>query len=460
MVMMLPPLRPTCVILILVNLLLIETREAARFEPTWTSLDARPLPGWFDEAKIGIFVHWGVFSVPGYGQFSEWFWFWWQNEKPEVVEFMKRNYPPDFTYADFASMFQAEFFDPDAWADVFKASGARYVVFTSKHHEGFTNWPSETSWNWNSMDIGPHRDLVGELAAAVRKRSLRLGLYHSLFEWYHPLYLSDKASGFKTQRFVAMKTLPELRLLVETYKPDLIWSDGDWEAPDTYWNSTHFLAWLYNDSPVKDEVVTNDRWGYGCYCKHGGYYNCADRYSPSKPPDHKWEKCQTIDTRSWGYRRDMRFKEVMDLPSIIKDMVTVVAMGGNYLLNIGPMASGMIAPVFEERLRELGAWLEINGEAIYASTPWRSQTENNTVEVWYTAKNNTVYAILLGWPSNQPFQLTTPKISGEAMVTLLDYPNIRLSYKAMTQTAGLMILMPAMPMSHGNAWTLKLEGVA
>ncbi|CAB1459350.1 unnamed protein product [Pleuronectes platessa] len=461
MVTMLPSPRPTCIVLFLISVLLIGPGGAGHYEPNWNSLDARPLPGWYDEGKIGIFVHWGVFSVPGYSQFSEWLWYWWKHDqRADVVQFMKRNYPPDFKYADFANKFHAEFFDPNEWADIFKASGARYIVFTSKHHEGFTNWPSETSWNWNSMDVGPHRDLVGELAAALKKRSLRLGLYHSMYEWFNPLYLSDKASGFKTQHFVAMKTLPELRFLVETYRPDLIWSDGDWEAPDTYWNSTQFLAWLYNDSPVKDEVVTNDRWGLGCYCKHGGYYNCADRYSPSKLPDHKWEKCQSIDTRSWGYRRDMKFIEVMDLPSIIKDMVAVVAMGGNYLLNIGPMADGMIAPVFEERLRGLGAWLQINGDAIYSTTFWRNQTENNTVEVWYTTKNSTVYAILLGWPSNQPFHLITPKISATTNVTLLDYPDMRLKWKPLTPTDGLMILMPLMPPSHGNAWTLKLEGVA
>ncbi|KAM6903969.1 tissue alpha-L-fucosidase-like isoform 1-T2 [Lycodopsis pacificus] len=433
---------------------------AARYEATWASLDARPLPRWYDEAKVGIFVHWGVFSVPGFGQFSEWLWYWWKSERRrEAVEFMQKNYPPGFKYADFASEFRAEFFDPDNWADIFNASGARYVVFTSKHHEGFTNWPSADSWNWNSMDVGPHRDLVGELAAALRKKSLRLGLYHSLFEWYHPLFLSDQASGFKTQKFVARKTLPELVNLVTAYKPDLIWSDGDWSASDTYWNSTQFLAWLYNDSPVKDEVVTNDRWGKGCYCKHGGYYNCEDRYTPGKLPDHKWEKCQSIDTRSWGYRREMKLSEVMDLPSIIKDLTYVVAMGGNYLLNIGPMSDGMIAPVFEERLRGLGAWLGINGEAIYASKPWRVQTENSTVTVWYTAKNVTIYAIILGWPSKQLLQLTVPKMSGATKVTLLDNPNVPLKWAPLTPTAGLMIAMPTMPASPANAWCLKLEGV-
>ncbi|XP_022602764.1 tissue alpha-L-fucosidase-like [Seriola dumerili] len=460
---MLLQMRPSYIISLLsvIALILIGPGCGKRYAPNWDSLDARPLPQWFDEAKVGIFVHWGVFSVPGFGQYSEWFWYWWQSAKrEEFVEFMQKNYPPGFKYADFATEFHAEFFNPDTWAEIFKASGARYVVFTSKHHEGFTNWPSAGSWNWNSVDVGPHRDLVGELAAAVRKQSLHLGLYHSLYEWYHPLFLMDQASGFKTQYFVARKTLPELVDLVMAYKPDLIWSDGDWAAPDTYWNSTQFLSWLYNDSPVKDVVVTNDRWGNGCYCKHGGYYNCADRYTPGKLPDHKWEKCQSIDTRSWGYRRDMKLSELLDLPSIIKDMVNVVAMGGNYLLNIGPMSDGMIAPVFEERLRGLGAWLGINGEAIYASKPWRIQTENSTVQVWYTAKNSTVYAIILGWPPRQLLKLTTPRISGATKVTLLDYPNIPLKWAPVTQTSGLMILMPAMPVSPGNAWTLKLEGVA
>ncbi|XP_037330368.2 tissue alpha-L-fucosidase-like [Pungitius pungitius] len=459
---MTPEMRAVCFLPVLCLSLVVAGAHAgpARYTADWASLDARPLPPWFDEAKVGIFVHWGVFSVPGFGRFSEWFWSWWQAAKrAEEVNFMKKYYRPGFEYADFAHEFRAEFFNADAWADIFKASGARYVVFTSKHHEGFTNWPSPTSWNWNSMDVGPHRDLVGELATAIRKKSLHFGLYHSLYEWFNPLFLADQASGFKTQNFVAEKALPELVDLIKTYKPDLIWSDGDWEATDDYWNSTQFLAWLYNDSPIKDVVVTNDRWGKGCYCKHGGYYNCADRYTPGKLPDHKWEKCQSIDTLSWGYRRNMKLPEVMTLPSIIQDMVYVVALGGNYLLNIGPMSDGMIAPVFEERLRGLGGWLGINGEAIYASKPWRVQKENSTLPVWYTAKNGTVYAIFLDWPAKQLLQLPAPKMSGATTVTLLDYPTMPLKWAPLTPSAGLVVMMPSMPASPGNAWCLKLEGV-
>ncbi|XP_030202909.1 tissue alpha-L-fucosidase isoform X2 [Gadus morhua] len=372
---------------------------------------------------------------------------------------MRKNYPPDFQYADFAKEFHAEFFDPNGWAEILEVSGAKYVVFTSKHHDGFTNWPSPTSWNWNSVDVGPHRDLVGELAAAVRKKNLHFGLYHSMFEWFNPLYLADAASGFKNQDFVFGKALPELVQLVKNYKPDLIWSDGDWTAPDTYWNSTEFLAWLYNDSPVKDVVVTNDRWGKGCYCKHGGYYNCADRYSPTEVPTHKWEKCQTIDSLSWGYRRYMKATELLTLPNILKDMMYVVAFGGNYLLNIGPMSDGMIPPVFEERLRDIGSWLKINGEAVYGSKAWRNQTEPAVAPLYYTAKNNSVYAVIFGWPPNQRLQLSLPKTSKATNVTLLDYPNMPLTWKPV-KGGGLVISMPPMAASAGNAWTLKLEGAA
>ncbi|XP_009076383.1 PREDICTED: tissue alpha-L-fucosidase, partial [Acanthisitta chloris] len=257
-----------------------------------------------------------------------------------------------------------------------------YVVLTTKHHEGFTNWGSPVSWNWNSVDTGPHRDLVGELGQALRESNLRYGLYHSLMEWFHPLYLADKQSGFKTHNFVLKKTMPELYDLVLKYKPDLIWSDGDWEAPDSYWNSTSFLAWLYNDSPVKDTVVVNDRWCNNCSCHHGGYYNCADKYKPGTLPAHKWEMCSSIDKLSWGYRSNMSIAEVMDEASIIEELVQTVSLGGNYLLNVGPTKEGVIAPIFQERLLALGRWLDTNGEAIYESKPWRVQVETSPDTVW------------------------------------------------------------------------------
>ncbi|XP_078093949.1 tissue alpha-L-fucosidase-like [Mustelus asterias] len=430
-----------------------------RYQPDWKSLDSRPLPAWYDEGKFGIFIHWGVFSVPSFG--NEWFW-WNLRElhQLEYVDFMKKNYPEGFTYSQFAPEFTAEFFDPDQWAEVFRKSGARYVVLTSKHHEGFTNWGSPVSWNWNSIDTGPHRDLVGDLGVAVRKRNITYGVYHSLLDWFHPFYLYDKQNHFKTQKFVVEKALPELHELVMRYKPDIIWSDGDWEAPDTYWNSTGFLAWLYNDSPVKDTVVTNDRWGIGCRCKHGGFFNCADKYSPTKLQNHKWEKCTTVDRRSWGYRRNMHLSEVLDVPSIISNLMGAVSFGGNLLLNIGPTKEGTIPVIFQERLEAIGQWLNVNGEAIYASKPWRVQKENST-DIWYTSKGTSVYAVFINWPSDNVLELESPKSSSNTKVTMLGISE-PLKWTSSPRWGILIFLSSISPFNLplGYGWTVKLEGVS
>ncbi|KAM9241569.1 tissue alpha-L-fucosidase isoform 2-T2 [Dugong dugon] len=337
---------------------------------------------------------------------------------------------------------------------------AWYVVLTAKHHEGFTNWPSPVSWNWNSQDLGPHRDLVGELGTALRKRNIRYGLYHSLLEWFHPLYLLDKKNGFKTQYFVSSKTMPELYDLVNRYKPDLIWSDGEWECPDTYWNSTDFLAWLYNDSPVKDQVVVNDRWGQNCSCHHGGFYNCQDKYMPESLPGHKWEMCTSVDKLSWGYRRNMVMANIASEEEIISELVQAVSLGGNYLLNIGPTKDGVIVPIFQERLLAVGKWLSISGEAIYASEPWRVQSDKNTTSVWYTSKGPDVYAILLRWPENGVLYLTSPKTTLTTKVVMLGLEG-DLKWSP-NPGQGLLISLPQLPPSAlpvKFAWALKLTGV-
>ncbi|NP_001279640.1 tissue alpha-L-fucosidase precursor [Callorhinchus milii] len=429
------------------------------YTPDWASLDARPLPEWYDESKIGVFLHWGVFSVPSYR--SEWFWWDWEGlHSPDILTFMERNYKSGFTYPDFASQFTAEFFDPDQWADLIQDSGARYVVLTSKHHEGFTNWPSPVSWNWNSVDTGPHRDLVGDLATAVRKRNIHYGVYHSLLEWFNPLYMKDKKNNFKTQEFVMRKTMPELYELVMRYKPEIIWSDGDWEAPDSYWNSTEFLAWLYNYSPVKDTVVTNDRWGVGCRCKHGGFFNCDDKYSPSKLQNHKWEMCTSIDKRSWGYRRNMKLNEMMDLPTILSSLMDTISYGGNFLLNIGPTKEGTIAPAFQQSLHGLGQWLRVNGEAVYASKPWRVQQENSTDRVWYTSKGSAVYATFLNWPETNTLTLQSPEVTSTTQVTMLGVSQpLKWSHSS---PKGISIMLSSIPwptLPSRLGWTVKLEGV-
>lgn len=440
---------------------------AARYLPTWESLDSRPLPAWFDEAKVGLFLHWGVFSVPSYT--SEWFWWYWQGwgepRNPDPAKFMTKNYPPDFTYAAFAKDFTCEFFDGEEWARIFQESGARYVVLTTKHHEGFTLWPSNVSFGWNAMDVGPKRDLVGELADAIRsKTDLVFGVYHSLFEWFNPLFLLDKSNNFTTDHFVKGKTLVELYELVHRYKPEIIWSDGD-PAPAEYWKSREFLAWLYNDSPVKDKVVTNDRWGQGCSCHHGGYFTCNDRYDPGVLQPHKWENCMTLDQRSWGYRRDASLADVLSTEELITTLVESVSCGGNLLINVGPTRDGRLALVYQERLQQLGRWLKVNGEAVYGSAAWTCQNDTVTPHVWYTqgrteAGSEAVYVFVLKWPAQSLLHLASLRVGPGARVVMLGAEEEAVAVVAQTWDE-LLLALPVLTVDRLPtpwAWVLRVTG--
>ncbi|XP_020293551.1 alpha-L-fucosidase [Pseudomyrmex gracilis] len=433
------------------------SEEAPKYIPTWSSLDSRPLPSWYDAAKFGIFIHWGVFSVPSFG--SEWFWNNWKEETTSTKyrDFMKQRYPPNFTYQEFGRDFTAEFFNASQWAELFQASGAKYIVLTSKHHEGYTLWPSKYSFSWNSMDVGPHKDLVGELAQAIRsKTNIKFGLYHSMYEWYNPLYLTDKRNNFSSNIFVTQKIIPELHELIETYKPEVVWSDGDWEATDTYWKSKEFLAWLYNESPVKDTVVVNDRWGSNMPCHHGGFYTCTDRFNPGVLLSHKWENCMTIDGKSWGFRRNAVLSEYFTLAELVKELVTTVSCGGNILMNVGPTKDGIITPIFEERLRGMGAWLSVNGEAIYDSKPWKTQNDTLTGTVWYTQSKDEkqLYASILEWPDDNILVLGSLKIPTKSEIHLLGHSSL-IAWKQSDDR--LKIFLPVEAHKGQPAWVLKIE---
>lgn len=432
---------------------------SGRYSPTWESVDSRPIPQWYNDAKIGIFMHWGVFSVPSFG--TEWFWNRWQSGDPAFVKFVKDNYRPNWTYADFARDFTTEFFNPDDWAELFKASGARYVVLTSKHHEGYTNWPSNVSFSWNSKAVGPNKDLVGMLANSIRaKTDIHFGVYHSLFEWYNPVYNIDKENNFKTQYFVKTKALPELYELVMNYKPEVIWSDGDWEATSSYWNSTEFLAWLYNDSPVKDTVAVNDRWGNDATCKHGGYYTCSDRFNPGTIQKHKFENAMTIDKASWGFRREAKLEDYYTIEGLIETLAQTVSCNGNLLMNIGPTKDGRIVPIFEERLRQMGQWLKVNGEAIYESKPWKRSNDTLTKRVYYTSKPDATYATFFDWPMDGQLALKSVMAMPNTKVTMLGYSG-NLMYKRLMNGGIVVSIPPLNPVQLPTpwAWTLRLENI-
>lgn len=386
----------------------------------WAPIDSRPLPPWFDSAKFGIMIHWGVYSVPAYG--DEWYWKKMKCKEPSIASFHNRVYGESFNYTDFAPMFKAELFDPDNWARAFSEAGAKYVVFTSKHHDGFTLYRSNYTSYWNSVQTGPHRDLVGDLASSVRKFNMTLGLYYSLMEWYHPLYLQDMASKWKSRTFVEQKIMPEMRELVERYRPDLLWSDGAWEAPTKYWGSTEFLTWLYRDSPVKDTVVVNDRWGFNSTLQHGGYYSGADRQSPDPSLlKHKWENAMSLDKLSWSYSRATNLAGYFTAVELIGFLVSTVAYGGNLLLDIGPTADGLIVPILEERLLSIGKYLKVNGEAIYGSVPLIPPNASaNGILAYFTAspRGDKIYYLTVGWPDvSEPVLVPLAGLSSAELLT-------------------------------------------
>jgi alpha-L-fucosidase len=471
--------------------------SAQTYQPTWDSIDKRPTPAWFSDAKFGIFIHWGVYSVPAYAPvipgklaYAEWYWNALTNgrDNPKATAiqtgtwaFHQKQYGADFPYQNLAPQFHAELFDPDHWADVFQRSGAKYVALTSKHHEGFALWPSKeasATWGrpWNAVEIGPKRDLLGDLTNAVRGKGLHMGFYYSLYEWYNPLWLADKP------RYISQHMTPQFKDVVTRYKPDIIFADGEWELTSAEWHTPELLAWLFNESPVKDNVVINDRWGKDTRHKHGGYW--TTEYTPGMAAmDHPWEESRGMGY-SYGYNRAERLEDYHSSRELLIMLVDLVSRGGNLLLDIGPGADGTIPVIMEERLIQMGNWLKINGDAIYGTRPWKTSRQwsvgevpkvdynkefetaydvtklaskpepgKASIEAFFTSRGNDVYAILPRWPEGA---FRVKDVTGVKSVTLLGSPT---PVKFSPASGGISIQLPALSedLRPQPAWVLKIS---
>lgn len=394
------------------------------YAPNWESIDTRPVPAWFADAKFGIFIHWGLFSVPAWGPTDRDFksdagddwqkrigmryaeWYWQRIASPEhkkdfgydlFLEHHERTYGKDARYQDFVSGFKAQLFNPDQWAEVFTNSGAKYIVLTSKHHEGFTMWPSKQSWNWNVGDVGPHRDLLGDLTKAVKAKGLKMGYYYSLYEWFNPLCKPETID-----RYVDEHMLPQMKDLVTRYQPDVLWGDGQWDYPSTTWKMPQFMAWLFNESSVKDSIVINDRWGKETWGEHGGYLtveygNLKDKMVDMKTIAKPWEECKGMGY-SFGYNRNENLEDYASSEQLVHDLIHKVALGGNLLLNIGPTAEGTIPVIMQQRLSDIGAWLRVNGDAIYGTRKWeKAPVVTDKTTTYFTRKGTDLYVIVTRW---------------------------------------------------------------
>ncbi len=449
--------------------------NAQTYEPNWKSLDQRPMPEWFNEAKIGIFIHWGVYSVPSYrpigkeryASYAEWYQVDVMNKPGAGQDFHNRVFGADFEYRQFAPLFKAELFNPDQWAELFQRAGAKYVVLTSKHHDGYCLWPSKVPYskNWNSMEVGPKRDLVGDLTTAVRNKGLKMGLYFSLLEWETPPpsrkttpYISHEKVGkyqIPDDQYIQGHIIPQLKELVTNYQPSMLFSDGAWDETSDYWGSESFLAWLYNEAPNKNEVVVNDRWGKDAHSTHGDFYSSEysgenDKLSGS----HPWEESQGIGG-SYGYNRAENLEDYKTSAQIIHLLINQVSRGGNLLLNVGPSADGLIPVIMQQRLLDMGDWLKVNGEAIYGSTRWANKPlDANQKNVYYTVKGNDLFVICTQWTEAE---LVIPGLKQSGKVSLLG-SNVQV--KSKTTNGKLSISPPAINpvnMPCQNAWVFKVE---
>ena len=410
------------------------------FRADWESLQKFDAPDWYRDAKFGIFIHWGVYSVPAFG--SEWYpRLMYQTGTPEFKHHIASYGPQDkFGYKDFVPKFKAERYDPVAWAELFKKAGAKYVVPVAEHHDGFAMYDSGVS-DWTAAKMGPHRDLIGDLAKAVRAAGLHFGVSshrveHNFFlgvgrtfssdindpeyaAFYGPAHnwLNNKAGTPLDGDFTyvsqawANDWLARSTELVEKYHPDIVYFDWWIGQASIRPNLTRFAAFYYNSSLKYGDHVGVINYKDYAMNEHSGVLDLERGQLGDIRPLY-WQTDTSISNKSWGYIQDDTFKSPQ---FVIHQLIDIVSKNGNLLLNIGPRSDGTIPDEVQRVLLDVGEWLNTNGEAIYGTRPWRTygegptkvaagsfhdtDTANYTPEDFrFTTKGDVLYAIGLAWP--------------------------------------------------------------
>jgi alpha-L-fucosidase len=475
-------LRSICVLVFAVSFALIPNSSIAQtpitYAPTLESLDRHPLPEWYAGAKLGIFIHWGLYSVPGwaplthpnhdfssadyikYNPYAEWYLNVLRIPGSPTQAYHKEHYGADFGYYDFAPIFNRESkkWNPNDMAAVFKQAGARYVVLTSKHHEGFSLWPSTTpnpSPSLKANQLHAERDIVGELTQAVRAQGLKMGLYYSGgYDWTFnigPIETNADYQAVKPESTAYGKYAnAQIHELITRYHPSILWNDIDW--PKTG-DALGVEADYYNAVP---DGVIDDRFGI----------NHADFTSPEyEKLDHisqkKWEECRGLG-RSFGYNRAEGESETITPADLVVLLIDIVSKNGNLLLDVGPEADGTIPPVQMERLQALGAWLRQNGEAIYDSTPWTLAQAKSAEgdDLRFTRKGDVLYIAILGEPKARTLTITDLAARKEGGASL--HPFVHLlgdpqPLKWEADEAGVKITLPE-NMPGRYAYVVKFSG--
>ncbi|MGC9522928.1 MAG: alpha-L-fucosidase [Anaerolineae bacterium] len=420
---------------------------SGRYKPTWESLRQHTTPQWFRDAKFGIYTHWGIYAVPAKGPNATWYPYNMYREGTEQHRYHVETYgdPSEFGYKDFIPEFTAEHFDPDEWAELFKRSGAQFAGPVAEHHDGFCMWDTAYS-EWNAVNMGPKRDVVGELEAAIRGQGMRfmVALHHAENWWFFPhwkpeydtsdpayqgLYgelhnqaWADEMPDFdarqdewrrqdKPSKAFLEQWLGKTKEVMDKYRPDLVWFDFGLQFVQEHYKRA-MLAHYYNRALEwgKDVVITY-KWhdlvpAAGLVDLELGRYDALTH--------HEWVTDTTVDDGSgWGYLKETEYKSVRTL---VHYLVDNVSKNGYLLLNVGPKPNGEIPEEAKELLIGVGEWLDVNGEAIFGTTPWMTYGEGPTEmtkagyfmedaevaytpqDIRFTMKDDVLYAICLGWP--------------------------------------------------------------
>jgi alpha-L-fucosidase len=375
-------------------------------QPNWESIRANfKDPDWFRDAKFGIMMHWGVYSVPAHG--SEWYErYMYDAKNTGFVAWHTEHYgPPEkFGYKDFIPLFTAAKWDPDAWAALFKKAGARYVIASGEHHDGFSNWDSAIN-KFNAKNMGPKRDLVGDLMAAVRKVGLKAGVANhsnNHFDWVTPMpgsdqfdpawapfySVADRSDAAHVKFFTTFVT--KNFELIDKYQPDMLWFDMN--GNDRSWDplKVRIAAYYYNRAATWGKPVAISSKGESFLAGVVMDYEREGR-APKQLTNYIWQPDDPI-TNKFGYVEGL---PVRTPASVVDTLVANVSRNGNLLLNISPKADGTIPDEQQQVLLAVGQWLDVNGEAIYATRPWIISGEGH---VYFTTKDQTLYAISLIWP--------------------------------------------------------------
>lgn len=456
------------------------------FKPSWASLEQNyRVPSWFRGAKFGLFMHWGVYAVPAYH--NEWY------EKhmygnAQIMDWHQRNFGAQdrFGYKDFIPMFTQEKFDPDAWAALFKASGARFVIPTAQHHDNFAMWDSKVT-PYNAKRMGPRRDLIGELEQAVRRQGLKFGVSNHGIENFQfinpPDTLLEKMKAQQTDLFdpewsefyqVADRSDEACRKfmlnwyarnveLIEKYKPDMLWFDNGIDQRYLDPLKLQIAAYYYNRARQwgKEVSISSKKAAFaptGTNIKTIGSILDFEGHIPPGIRTGVWQVDSKIGS-TWGYTSDMT---VGSAASVISTLVEIVSKNGTLLLNLSPKADGTIPEAQQQTLREVGHWLSINGEAIYDTHNWIRYGEEGTEQkIRFTVKGDVLYAIILGkWPG---FKVTIPSLAinkaPKGVIRSVTMPGTQGVLTFSQDAKGLNINLPATPPCE-HAYVLKISGLS